>query len=148
MQIREATFDDIPDLCRLLNYLFEQEEEFKPDINLQRIGIQKILEDNEKGKILIIRDHDKTIGMVNLLFTISTAFGSNVALLEDMVVFPSERRKGYGSKLLKAAIDYAEKKGCKRITLLTDHSNDQAQEFYIRHGFTPSTMQAMRYLFN
>lgn len=148
MQIREATIEDIPDLCKLLNYLFEQEEEFKPDSNLQRVGLQKLLEDSEKGTILILKHNHEMIGMVNLLFTISTALGSTVAILEDMVVIPSERRKGYGSNLLNAAIEYASKKGCKRITLLTDSTNKKAQEFYGRHGFTHSPMLPMRYLYN
>ena len=148
MQILEADFEDIPDLCRLLDYLFEQEEEFKPDNNIQRKGLQKILEDSEKGIILVLKDNDETIGMVNLLFTVSTALGGTVALLEDMVVIPSERHKGYGSKLLQAAIEFASKKECKRITLLTDSSNKKAQKFYNRHGFEHSSMQAMRYLYN
>ena len=147
MQIREANVEDIPDLCKLLDYLFKQEEEFKPDKNLQRIGLQMILEDSEKGMILILKDKDKTIGMVNLLFTISTALGGLVVLLEDMVVIPSERRKGYGSKLLRSAIEYSSKKGCKRVTLLTDSSNKKAQKFYSRHGFLHSSMQPMRYLY-
>ena len=148
MLIREATIEDIPELCKLLDYLFEQEEEFKPDNNLQRAGLQKLLNNNEKGTILVLEQNDEMIGMVNLLFTVSTALGSTVALLEDMIVIPSERRKGYGSKLLKSAIEFANKKKCKRITLLTDSTNTKAQEFYDRHGFTHSSMQAMRYLYN
>lgn len=149
MQIREANVEDIPDLCGLLDYLFVQEEEFKPDSYLQRIGLQKIIEDSDKGIILIvINDDNEIIAMVNLLFTISTALGANVAILEDMVVAPAERNKGYGSKLIQAAFEYAGNKQCKRITLLTDSENKEAQKFYNRHGFVRSAMQAMRYLYD
>ncbi len=148
MYIREANTEDITDLCKLLDYLFEQEEEFKPKEKLQRLGLQKILENSEKGVILVLISENKIIGMVNLLFTVSTALGANVAILEDMVVLPTERHKGYGSKLLKSAIEYANKKECKRITLLTDSSNKAAQKFYNQHGFVHSPMQIMRYLPN
>lgn len=148
MLIREANVEDIPDLCKLLDYLFEQEEEFKPDNNIQRIGLQKILEDSEKGIILILKNNGETIGMVNLLFTISTALGGKVALLEDMIVIPSERGKGYGSELLKTAIEYASDRKCKRITLLTDDANEKAQKFYNHHGFVHSPMRPMRYVYS
>lgn len=148
MEVIEAEIEDIPELCDLLDYLFDQEVEFKPDIDLQVCGLQKILENNDYGAILILKDQGKSVGMVNLLFTISTALGGIVAMLEDMVVIPSERGKGFGSQLLQSAIDFAYRKKCKRITLLTDKSNIRAQNFYTRHGFTTSSMLPMRYLFN
>lgn len=146
MEVFEAEIEDIPELCDLLGYLFEHEVEFKPDISSQSCGLQKILENNELGAVLILREKDKAVGMVTLLFTISTALGGMVALLEDMVVIPSERGKGYGSRLLRAAMDYANRKECKRITLLTDDTNIKAQKFYRHHGFAHSSMHPMRYL--
>lgn len=84
------------------------------------------------------------MGMVNLLFTISTALGGRVAILEDMVVRPGYRSCGAGSKLLQAAMDFAKSAGCHRITLLTDRANESAQRFYKRHGFTLSEMVPLR----
>ena len=55
--------------------------------------------------------------MLNLLFTISTAEGGSVILLEDLVIHPQHRRQGYGGRLLEHAINYAKKKDFKRITL-------------------------------
>ncbi|MGH8602944.1 MAG: GNAT family N-acetyltransferase, partial [Gammaproteobacteria bacterium] len=84
---------------------------------------------------------------VNVLFTVSTALGGPVALLEDMVVHPEYRGGGAGSRLLQAAINLAESSGCYRITLLTDRTNESAQRFYKRHGFTLSDMVPMRLSF-
>ena len=84
--------------------------------------------------------------MVNLLFTVSTALGERVVLLEDMVVAPSVRGAGVGSALLTAAIDFARAQRCPRITLLTDRVNADAQRFYARHGFTASDMLPMRWV--
>jgi GNAT superfamily N-acetyltransferase len=82
--------------------------------------------------------------MVNLLYTVSTAIGERVALLEDMVVSSSERGQGVGSNIIKQAVDFAKVKGCKRITLLTDDDNSGAHRFYERHGFSRSSMVAFR----
>jgi GNAT superfamily N-acetyltransferase len=147
-EITEAVFEDIPQLCELLTVLFSQEADFAPDTKKQSAGLRQIIENPDIGRILVLRDGSVIIGMVNLLFTISTASGGRVAILEDMIVRPEYRNKGYGSKLLGAAADFAKSAGCLRITLLTDKANKNAQKFYKRHGFELSKMLPMRLIIN
>jgi GNAT superfamily N-acetyltransferase len=142
--IDSATLDDINPLCDLLAILFSQEAEFKADANLQAAGLRKILSNPEGGIILVARRETKIIGMVNLLFTVSTALGAKVAILEDMVVLPAERGRGVGSQLLNAAIDTAKQQNCHRLTLLTDSDNAIAHRFYEQHGFVRSSMLPFR----
>lgn len=144
MDIRSAKAGDIKNLCELLDLLFEQEIEFKPNRANQVAGLTEIIENSEIGRILVIEKDNKIVGMVNLLFTISTALGGRVALLEDMIVARTERGKGTGTALLQAAIQLAKELGCKRITLLTDNSNTAAQEYYKKNGFSHSPMIPMR----
>ncbi len=144
MQISSASAADIPALCGMLGLLFTQEAEFSPDREAQARGLGLILATPELGTILVAREAGAIIGMVSLLFTVSTALGSRVALLEDMVVAPDHRGKGIGSCLLEAAIDHAHNTGCGRITLLTDRVNARAQSFYRRHGFELSPMIPLR----
>jgi len=144
MQITPANTSDIPALCELLGILFSQEADFKPDFDTQSRGLACIINSPEIGVILVARKNSRVVGMVNLLYTISTALGARVALLEDMVVSPSMRGSGVGSRLLEQAIQTAHSSGCKRITLLTDHDNEPAQRFYQRHGFTFSAMIPLR----
>jgi GNAT superfamily N-acetyltransferase len=144
MNIRLAALADIPDLCDLLNLLFTQEAEFLPDRAAQQRGLASIIQQPEVGQILIARQADKAVGMVNLLYTVSTALGGRVALLEDMVVAPEMRGSGVGAQLLTRAIDVAKANGCLRITLLTDGVNEAAQRFYQRQGFVASPMVPLR----
>jgi GNAT superfamily N-acetyltransferase len=146
MEISQATVDDIPQLCGLLALLFEQEAEFRPAGDLQAAGLRGIIDHPELGRILLLRDGPEIIGMVNLLFTVSTALGGRVAILEDMVVIPGSRSRGAGSLLLNKAIAFARSQGCLRITLLTDKENESAQRFYRGHGFHESAMVPMRLL--
>ena len=143
-ELAHATLDDIPQLCELLALLFGQEAEFAPDRNKQTAGLREIITHPEVGHILILREGGAVIAMVNLLFTISTALGGRVALLEDMIVHPAHRGSGAGSRLLQATVEFARCADCLRITLLTDRGNDTAQRFYQRHGFEPSAMLPMR----
>lgn len=144
MEIQTAVSTDIPQLCLLLDTLFSQETEFKPDSELQALGLGAIINGDGIGDILVAKQSEQIIGMVNLLYTVSTALGSRVAILEDMVIAPQHRGLGVGSALLKHAIDFARQKGCKRVTLLTDNDNESAHRFYEQHGFIESSMQAYR----
>ncbi len=144
MRIELATVADIPELATLLSLLFSQELEFQPDLDAQCLGLANIISNPEVGEILTICTHDSIVGMINLLYTVSTALGGRVALLEDMVVLPQFRGAGVGSKLLQAAIAHARDSGCMRITLLTDGDNKLAQKFYHQHGFSASKMVPFR----
>jgi ribosomal protein S18 acetylase RimI-like enzyme len=144
VKIEPAIPADIPALSALLSLLFEQEAEFTPDPAAQARGLARIINDPATGLVLVARRNDDVVGMVNLLFTVSTALGEPVALLEDLIVAPAARGSGIGSQLLTAAITASRQRGCRRITLLTDRGNAAAQRFYAKHGFTGSTMQTMR----
>ena len=140
----KATVEDIEELCGLLDHLFNTETEFTPNRDLQRQGLLHILLDDKKGTILIAKRGNKIVGMVNLLYTISTALGSPVAILEDMIVLPEERNQKVGSLLIEKAMQTAMANKCKRITLLTDDDNHDGHRFYQRHGFKQSSMCAFR----
>ena len=146
MKLIKATHSDISELVELLSSLFEQEAEFEPNSEIQSKALSKIILDPKIGIILIAKEDDKILGMVNLLFTESTALGSKVALLEDMVILSSSRGRGIGSQLIDYAISEAKKVGCKRITLLTDIENTKAQSFYQKKGFVKSKMTPYRLL--
>ncbi|MBK6657221.1 MAG: GNAT family N-acetyltransferase [Proteobacteria bacterium] len=144
--IRVATLADVDALSDLLSVLFGQEHEFRPDVPAHRRGLTRIIANPDTGLVLLAAADERVLAMVNLLFTVSTALGERVALLEDMVVAPGVRATGLGSRLLDEALVAARGAGCKRITLLTDHDNHDAQRFYAKHGFEHSSMVPMRIL--
>lgn len=144
VDITIATLDDLPALCSLLNALFTQEAEFQPDEAAQRRGLTRIITQPDVGLIVVAREGGQVRGMVNLLYTVSTALGERVALLEDMVVAPTHRGSGLGQQLLQGAIGLARAQGCRRITLLTDGDNVAARRFYEREGFSVSGMVPYR----
>jgi GNAT superfamily N-acetyltransferase len=144
VEIRAAQPRDIPALVQLLQVLFSQEVEFKPDGTKQEAALLMILSDSAHGTILVAENSEQILGMVSLLPLVSTALGTRVAILEDMVVAPSARGIGVGAKLLGSAIVYAKSEGYARLTLLTDQDNLTAQQFYENAGFIKSTMVPMR----
>src|ERR671935_1699863 len=142
--IEPATEADLDELSGLLGELFAQESDFRPDKEKQLRGLRLIFEQPSRGRVFVLRKNGTIVGMINLLFTISTAEGGFVILLEDLVVHTEYQGKGYGSKLLKYAIDFAKQKNFLRITLLTDRPENVAQAFFRKHGFVESSMIPMR----
>jgi N-acetylglutamate synthase-like GNAT family acetyltransferase len=146
--IEPATIEDLPQLVELLVALFSEEADFDPNKAKQEHGLRMILEQPNRGRIFVLRTDHQVIGMVNLLFTISTAEGGLVVLMEDVIVHPQHRRQGYGGMLLKHAIHFARDKHFRRITLLTDRISAQSQAFFANHGFAFSSMIPMRLVFD
>lgn len=144
--IEQATLEDLPQLTDLLIDLFTMEEDFKPDRVKQMRGLRLILEQPSRGRIFVLKYNDMILGMINLLFTISTAEGGFVILLEDLVVHKDHRDQGFGGRLLQHAVAYAKTKDFTRITLLTDRLNEDSRRFFQNHGFAESTMVPMRLL--
>jgi GNAT superfamily N-acetyltransferase len=144
--IEPATFEDLDELSGLLGELFSEESDFRPDKDKQLHGLRLIFEQPNRGRVFVLRRDRTIVGMINLLFTISTAEGGFVIVLEDLVVHKSFQGKGYGSQLLEYAIKFAKQKNFLRITLLTDRPELRSQSFFKRYGFVESAMIPMRLL--
>ena len=144
--IEPAIAEDLDELSILLGELFSEESDFRPNKEKQLRGLRLIFEQPNRGRVFVLRRDRSIVGMINLLFTISTAEGGFVILLEDLVIHKEYRGHGYGSMLLDYAIEFARQKNFKRITLLTDRPELRSQSFFRKHGFYESPMLPMRLL--
>ncbi len=144
--IEPAIFEDLDELSSLLGELFSHESDFRPDRKKQLHALRLIFEQPNRGRVFVLRRDRIIVGMINLLFTISTAEGGFVIVLEDLVVHKDFQGKGYGSQLLEYAINFAKQKNFLRITLLTDRPELRSQSLFKRYGFFESAMIPMRLL--
>lgn len=142
--VEPATLEDLGVLTELVMDLFARPGDFSPDRELQERGLRLVLEQPNRGRIFVVRSNERILGMVNLLFTISTARGGFVILMEDVVIHPDHRGQGYGSMLVDYVVDFAKQKNFKRITLLTDRLSEESQAFFKKHGFEHSHLIPMR----
>ena len=108
-RVEPATIEDVPALTEMVMNLFTLSGDFSPDRTVQERGLQLILEQPNRGRILVVRNHDQIFGMVNLLFTLSTACGGFVILMEDVVIHPDHRGQGYGTMRVDYVAEFAKK---------------------------------------
>src|SRR6266702_1204624 len=94
--VEPATEADLDELSELLGELFAQESDFRPDKDRQLRGLRLIFEQPSRGRVFVLQRNGAIVGLMNLLFNISTAKGSFVMLLEDSVVNKKYQDKGYG----------------------------------------------------
>src|SRR3981189_3074860 len=112
--IEPASEADLDELSDLLGELFSEESDFRPNKEKQLRGLRLIFEQPNRGRVFVLRRDNAIVGMINLLFTISTAEGGFVMLLEDLVVHDEHQGQGYGNKLLEHAIHFGKKKNFLR----------------------------------
>jgi N-acetylglutamate synthase-like GNAT family acetyltransferase len=144
LRVEPASIEDLPELVNLTMDLFAHSGDLRADSQVQEHGLRLILEQPARGRIFVLRSDDTIFGMVNLLFTISTAMGGFVILMEDVIVHPVHRGHGYGTMLIEYVLEFAKKKDFKRITLLTDKISADSQNFFKKMGFEYSSMIPMR----
>ena len=139
-----ATADDLEPMADLLAELFTLESDFEPERRKQIAGLRLILNNREVGQLFVLRVDGRVAGMANALFTVSTAEGRRVILLEDVIVKSAYRGTGLGRRLVEHILAWAAANGLPRVTLLADKDNAPALAFYERLGFEHSAMRVLR----
>lgn len=139
-----ATAADLPEMIDLMRELFTLESDFQPEHDKQLQGLKLILDNPALGQLFVLRVEGKVAGMANALITVSTAQGTRVLLLEDVIVSAKYRGAGLGRALVEQVLAWATAQGMTRVTLLADRDNTAALAFYDRLGFENSAMVVRR----
>ena len=139
-----ATAADLPAMADLLHELFTLESDFTPQRERQLCGLALILAEPSIGRLFVLRVDGEVAGMANALISVSTASGTRVLLLEDVIVAGAHRGRGFGRRLVEHVCAWARDQGMSRVTLLADRDNAAALDFYRRLGFTDSAMVVRR----
>ncbi|PSN92888.1 hypothetical protein B9P99_03105 [Candidatus Marsarchaeota G1 archaeon OSP_B] len=59
------------------------------------------------------------------------------ALIVDLRIRKESRKRGYGSMLLETALEYARKKGVKRVVTIVSEMNVAGIKLFHKFGFKP-----------
>ena len=146
IDIAPATAADIPALIGLLNILFSIEQDFRPDAEAQRRGLELLLARPYAACVMAARCDGEVVGMASSQLVVSTACGAPSAWVEDVVLLPEFRARGVGRALLEAIAEWAQEHGAARVQLLADADNAPALDFYRHLDWQPTRLFAWKRL--
>ena len=133
--IRNASFDDISDSCRLseaLGYL-NSESEIQDRLNY-------ILNADAHLVLVAFLSKRKVIGWLHI-FEAQRIESGKFAEIGGFVVDREYRNIGVGKKLLKAAEEWALKKNLPKLRVRSKIEREDAKEFYLKMGFSITKKQ-------
>jgi ribosomal protein S18 acetylase RimI-like enzyme len=145
LNIRVAQKTDIPAMANLLSELFAIEVDFQIDLEKQQRGLELLFESNQ-AVIFVAEIENQIIGMCSLQLLISTAQGSKVGLIEDLIITKNHQKQGIGKQLLETVKNWAKQQGLTRLQLLADKNNQNALDFYQSNDWKTTQLIALRYL--
>src|SRR5471030_3450796 len=90
---------------------------------------------NGESVLFIAHDGSKPIGFTQLYPSFSSVSLGRIYVLNDLFVNELGRRKGVGSKLISASINFAKVVGAIRLGLSTAVTNSAAQALYEAEGW-------------
>lgn len=144
IEIVKATESDFETMANLLALLFAIESDFEINFEKQYAGIAALHKD-DRSDLLVAKDGEKVVGMITMQRLISSAEGSFVGQIEDLVVDEAYRKMGIGSRLINKMRSLAMEHGYKRIQLAADIENKNALAFYNRRGFKKTHLNVYHY---
>lgn len=134
MEIRTATKDDIPAMAELLHELFAIEADFTPYYEKQVKGLALLI-DRPSACIWVAEIDGTVVGMCTVQIIVSTAMGTEVGVVEDVVIDVGYRGQGIGSALMRAVEQWAVQQRLGRLQLIADKDNGPALCFYRQQGW-------------
>ncbi|RPI19579.1 MAG: GNAT family N-acetyltransferase [Ignavibacteriae bacterium] len=118
--------------CDTINIAFEKHaghrhmrramiEEFKTEAGYLNDGLY------------LLWDQNKPVGTMHLVE--ESENGIPILFIQALSILPGYQGKGLGKNLLRAALEYGERKGYKIAALSVNAENENAANLYIREGF-------------
>ncbi len=130
--IRLATEDDAADVARLMSGFRDWQGKSVPADDVIERTVRQLLADPNTEYLLA---GDPPAGVCQLRYRLSVWTGTNDCCLEDLFVEAGARGSGLGRQLVDAALEQARKRGCARIDLDANETNEPALELYRSMGF-------------
>jgi GNAT superfamily N-acetyltransferase len=137
--IREAEKRDVPAIVELMKGLIIKTSVAEARGASTLAEYEKVFEriwTDPNHKLFVAEIEGRVVGAADLLVVPNLSHrGLPWALIENVVIDESMRRKGFGRELVKHLIDVAKKSGCYKIGLSSDRKRAAAHRLYESLGF-------------
>lgn len=138
--IRQITYKDIPEMIEIARGVHYEFPHYRYlDFNEERVRESMLLYvGNEDLLGLVGRDYNGVIVGYLAAHVERYMFGDSILAFEDMVAIrPEYRREGYAGKFVALFLEWAKRKGARKIQVgtSTGFQSDLVKRFYENFGF-------------
>lgn len=131
--IRYIRRDELKYLMELYKHLNEDDPELEENNNLMALW-EKILNDPCQYYLVTEVDGKLLSSCVLVIVANLTRGGRPYGLIENVVTHMDYRNQGYGTRLLKKALEISRGKGCYKVMLMSSRG-EETLRFYENAGF-------------
>ena len=131
--IRAARPSDLERLLKLYPQLNPSDEAMSLDLAASRLGDINQLPGS--AVLLGLLGNDLVASCTLIVIPNLTRAGRPYALIENVVTDALHRGRGYGTRILRAAVDAAWGAGCYKVMLMTGSKQPSTLRFYEKAGF-------------
>jgi len=129
---------DFPQVILLLKQLWPNKK-----INNRNLSktIKEQLKDPKKYLILMIKDKDKTIGLITVSSRLTWEFEGNLGSIDEFVIDKKYQNLGIGTQVIQKTMKICKKQRTKGIYLISAFHRKEAHCFYEKNGFKKGSYQ-------
>jgi ribosomal protein S18 acetylase RimI-like enzyme len=98
------------------------------------------------NSILLAEEGGRVAGLLSVSLRPNLYHAANSALIEELVVRESTRRRGVGSALMSELLRRLPSQGCAEVSVTTMPDNEGAIRFYRSHGLVDEAMFLEKHL--
>jgi predicted N-acetyltransferase YhbS len=148
VNIRAAREGDLRRVVELLRLLHKSPDRGPP--SAEKSGAAQAWKEmlgDPRRTVLVAEERNQVIATLDLLIVPNlTSQASPWALVENMVVAPTHRRRGIGRALIREVLARAEAAGAYKVQLLSHRDREEAHAFYTALGFDASAEGFRQYI--
>jgi len=134
VEVRLIKEEDLEKLLALYHFLNPDDPQLKVDHDLKRHW--SLILSDQHLYYLVIEEDDMIVSSCALAIIKNlTRSARPYGLIENMVTHENYRNKGYGTAVLKKAIEIAAENNCYKVMLMTGRKEESTLRFYERAGF-------------
>ncbi|MBP3040852.1 GNAT family N-acetyltransferase [Bacillaceae bacterium Marseille-Q3522] len=124
---------DEDDWCFIRNTAFANLRGNSTPITPEMVRKQVSNPDYLEGGLLFLMHHHHPVGIIR---GANDKYEGEPAInIGPLAILPEYQGKGLGRQLLRAMLDFAQKKKYKKVILCVNADNERAKELYLREGF-------------
>lgn len=141
MDTREIESDELQKLLCLYEHLHDADDPLPSAEVLNNVWNE--IQDNRNIKYFGLFIDGQLISSCSIaLIPNLTRSCRPYGLIENVVTHSQHRTRGYGKKILKAALDFARENQCYKVMLMTGRMSENTFQFYESVGFNRNSKQA------